>query len=73
MLNAISRFSPGLAMVAVALTLSACGYNKIPTEQGPQGCSLLISGNCSSSTRAMRACLKRCARQKAKKVRGPLR
>ena len=31
MLNAISRFSLGLAMVAVALTLSACGYNTIPT------------------------------------------
>ena len=31
MLNAISRFSLGLALVAVALTLSACGYNTIPT------------------------------------------
>src|SRR6478609_2915241 len=31
MLNVISRFSLGLAMVAVALTLSACGYNTIPT------------------------------------------
>src|SRR6478609_3318956 len=30
MLNVISRFSLGLAMVAVALTLSACGYNTIP-------------------------------------------
>ena len=31
MLNAISRFSLRLAMVAVALSLSACGYNTIPT------------------------------------------
>jgi LemA protein len=31
MLNVISRFSRRLAMVAVALTLSACGYNTIPT------------------------------------------
>ena len=31
MLNAISRFGQSFAMVAVALTLSACGYNTIPT------------------------------------------
>ena len=31
MLNTISRFGLKCAMVAVALTLSACGYNTIPT------------------------------------------
>ena len=31
MLNALSRFGLIFAMVAVALTLSACGYNTIPT------------------------------------------
>jgi LemA protein len=31
MLNAISRFGLRFAMVAIALTLSACGYNTIPT------------------------------------------
>jgi LemA protein len=31
MLNAISRFGLRFAMVAVALTLAACGYNTIPT------------------------------------------
>jgi LemA protein len=31
MLNAISRFGLRFAMVAVALTLSSCGYNTIPT------------------------------------------
>src|SRR6476469_1389462 len=33
MLNAISRFGQSFAMVAVALTLSACGYNTIPTME----------------------------------------